>query len=76
MYFALPGTNGPQSDWMTNAEIRNYIAMHSSFKYLSPTKVGLALKKLGFEKVPKKLNGTVKSVYEVQKLKTFEDDEF
>jgi hypothetical protein len=50
--------------------------MHSSFKYLSPTKVGLALKKLGFEKVPKKLNGTVKSVYEVQKLKTFEDDEF
>lgn len=76
MYFALPGTNGPQSDWMTNAEIRNYIAMHSSFKYLSPTKVGLALKKLGFEKVPKKLNGTVKSVYEVQKLKTFEDDDF
>jgi predicted P-loop ATPase len=76
MYFALPGTNGQHSDWMTNAEIRNYIAMHSSFKYLSPTKVGLALKKLGFEKVPKKLNGTVKIVYEVQKLKTFEDDEF
>jgi len=76
MFFNLPGTNGPHSDWMTNAEIRNYIAMHSSFKYLSPTKIGLALKKLGFEKVPKKINGAVKSVYEVQKIKTFEDDDF
>lgn len=72
MFFAIPGKGPNGSVWMTNAEIRDYIARNSSFKHLSPTKIGLALKRLGFVKTPKKLNGTVKSVYEVSKIKSDE----
>lgn len=63
MFFKHPSLGG-YSTWFTNTEILNYIETRTKLK-ISPTKLGMNLKKLGFEKVPKKIDGDVRMRYEV-----------
>lgn len=63
MFFDLPEKGG-YSQFLTNTEILNYIETRTRLK-ISPYKLGINLKKLGFEKKPKKLDGVTKIVYEV-----------
>lgn len=63
MFFKHP-SHGGYSQWFTNTEILNYIETRTKLK-ISPTKLGVNLKKLGFEKKPKKLDGDVRLRYEV-----------
>lgn len=63
MFFIHP-SNGGYTQWLTNTEILNFIETRSRLK-ISPVKLGVNLKKLGFDKIPKKLNGVTKMCYEV-----------
>jgi hypothetical protein len=63
MFFIHP-SNGGYSKWLTNTEILNLIETRTRLK-ISPVKLGVNLKKLGFDKIPKKLNGVTKMCYEV-----------
>jgi len=65
MFFDLP-ENGGYSEFLTNTEILNHIETNTRLK-LSQTKLGLVLKKCGFEKQPKKIDGRKQLVYEVVK---------
>ncbi|MEY3422411.1 MAG: Nonlabens phage [Bacteroidota bacterium] len=63
MFFDLPSKGGIRT-FMTNTEILNYIETRTRLK-VSPHKLGVNLKNLGFEKKPKKMDGVVKICYEV-----------
>ena len=65
MFFDHP-SNGGYVDAMTNTEIKNFIEMNTRLR-LSQTKLGLVLKKCGFEKFDRKIGGIKKQVYEVVK---------
>lgn len=65
MFFDLPDVGG-YVDHMTNTEILNYIETNTKLK-LSQTKLGLILKKLGFQKQMQKSNGIMRQVYPVIK---------
>jgi hypothetical protein len=65
MFFDIPDKGGFR-EWMTNTEILNFIETHTRLK-ISPFKLGMNLKKLGFEKVSKRINNVPRNVYEVIK---------
>lgn len=72
MFFDTPDRGGFRV-WMTNTEILNYIESRTRLK-ISPTKLGVNLKKLGFVKTAKKIDGIVKTCYEmIQKGTTSEN---
>lgn len=68
MFFGLPSEGG-YCDYLTNTEIRNEIEMNTRLK-LSQVKLGVVLQKLGFRKIPKKIDGTTRLVYEVVKKRS------
>lgn len=57
--------NGGFVEYLTNTEILNYIQSNTARINLSTTKLGLILKKCGFEKVSRRYGVTVKQVYGV-----------
>jgi predicted P-loop ATPase len=61
MFFMTPNNAGIVKQ-MTNTEIVNYIETRTKLK-VSPYKMGLNLKKLGFEKKKVKINGVATLVY-------------
>lgn len=63
MFFDHPNSGGLRS-WMSNTEILNHIETRTKLK-ISPVKLGVCLKKLGFEKVNKRINGVPRQVYEI-----------
>jgi len=65
MFFSLP-EDGGFTEYLTNTEILNYIESNTQLR-LSQPKLGLMLKKCGFEKKPKKIDGKTKLVYAVVK---------
>jgi hypothetical protein len=65
MFFDRPDKGGFR-EWMSNTEIVNFIETHTRLK-ISPFKLGMNLKKLGFEKISKRIDGMPRNVYEVIK---------
>ena len=63
MFFNTPDSGGYTQN-MTNTEIVNYIETKTKLK-ISPYKLGLNMKKLGYEKKNMKINGVSKLVYQV-----------
>lgn len=63
MFFKTPESGG-YTQFMSNTEILNYIESRTRLK-ISPIKLGVCLKKLGFEKKSKRIDGTPRSVYDV-----------
>lgn len=66
MYFDHPKP-GEYTEHLTNTEILTTLEKNTNLRF-SNTKLGLILKKCGFEKQPKKINGRVKLVYEVVRV--------
>lgn len=68
-YFFPTKTNGGNTIFLTNTEIKAYIEEKHSTIRLNPYKLGLILKKLGFEKQSKRIGGSVpKIVYLLEYL--------
>lgn len=68
-YFAPTETLGGNSVSLTNTEIKSFIEEKNSTIRLNPYKLGLTLKKLGFEKRSARVNGsTPKIVYYLELL--------
>lgn len=65
-FFKAP-EGGEYPEYLTNTQIKNYIEMNTRLK-ISPTKLGVILKALGFEKKPKKIHGVAQLVYEIVKI--------
>ena len=65
MFFDRPDRAG-FCEWMTNTEIVNFIETHTRLK-ISPFKLGMNLKKLGFDKISKRIDGVPRNVYQVIK---------
>ncbi len=63
MFFGLPASGG-YVEYLTNTEIRNEIEMNTRLK-LSQVKLGVVLQKIGFKKIPKKIDGVTRLVYEI-----------
>ena len=57
-YFTPADSLGGNTAELTNTEIKSYIEEKSSTIRLNPYKLGLTLKKLGFEKRSKRVNGS------------------
>jgi len=67
-YYALPDESSTQVSEVTSADIISHIKQWSSI-LLSPTKLGLVLKKLGFEqRIVRKGNNSTQRIYRVVKL--------
>lgn len=63
MFFKIPQSGG-LIQIMSNTEILNHIETRTKLK-ISPVKLGVSLKKLGFEKKSKRVDGVPRSVYEI-----------
>jgi predicted P-loop ATPase len=66
-YFSPPSEGG-FTEFLTNTEIRDYIESNTAKIKISTKLLGLYLKKLGYERMPKKVNGSVKRGYNVVKV--------
>lgn len=64
LMFFKPPASGGLTKIMTNTEILNFIESRTRLK-ISPTKLGVNLKKLGFQKISKRIDGIPRNVYEV-----------
>ena len=62
-YFAPSDSLGGNTVKLSNTEIKTYIEEKHPTIRLNPYKMGLTLKKLGFEKRMAKVNGSMKQVY-------------
>lgn len=62
-YFSPVDYEGGRTLLYTNTEIKSFIEKRHQSIRVNPYKLGLTLKKLGFEKKPKKINGQTKLVY-------------
>jgi hypothetical protein len=75
MFFQMPGSGG-LTQMMSNTEILNYIETRTKLK-ISPVKLGVSLKKLGFTKKSKRIDGLPRNLYEmILKVTTNEDARF
>jgi hypothetical protein len=71
----MPGSGG-LTQMMSNTEILNYIETRTKLK-ISPVKLGVSLKKLGFTKKSKRIDGLPRNLYEmILKVTTNEDARF
>ena len=68
LYFTTNSEYGV-AEFLTNTEILSRIQNISNMKIGSGKRLSQILKKLGFEQVRKRINGTIKRVYEVYSLK-------
>lgn len=64
-YFQVP-SNEWESQYFTNTEIRAYIEERSPTMRMNAFKMGNILKKLGFRRIRKKINGATQTVYPVK----------
>lgn len=65
--FELPD-NDKAGELMTNTDIKDHIELHTKQKIFNTTKLGVELKKLGFEQSVKKVNHFTKRLYRVVKI--------
>ena len=63
-FFRKPDPENPMPRFMTNTEIKSYCEMRTNQR-LNSRKLGLELKRLGFEQQVKKIEGVSKRVYRV-----------
>lgn len=64
-FFRKPLKDDPMPKYMTNTEIKSYCEMRTNQR-LSNRKLGLEMKRLGYEQEVKKVNGSSKRVYLVE----------
>lgn len=67
-YFRPAESLGGNVAYYTNTEIKSYIEEKNPTIRVNPYKLGTSLKKLGFEKKPKKIDGCTKTVYYVEQV--------
>lgn len=67
-YFIPPSGRSTNTVYLTNTEVKAFIEEKNPTIRLNTYKLGLTLKKLGFEKRAKKINGVTKIVYDLEHI--------